>query len=84
MGGDQAVELLHADRATRGDDHSAVETNLRPGPATGRQKPRPWREGLTRIGVEELTALSVVRRQRQGWRRAAQRSAGRFGAGARR
>ena len=41
-------------------------------------------EGLTRIGVEELTTLQVVRSQRQGWRRAAQRSAGGLGAGARR
>src|SRR6185436_12946129 len=52
MGGDQAVELLHADRATRGDDHSAVETNLRPGPATGRQKPRSWRQ-LRRLAWQQ-------------------------------
>jgi len=40
-------------------------------------------EPVTRIGFEELTTLYAVMPQRQGWRRAAQRSAGRLGAGAR-
>jgi hypothetical protein len=37
-------------------------------------------EPLTRIGVEELTTLQAVRPERQAWKRAAQRSAGRLGA----
>jgi hypothetical protein len=38
---------------------------------------------VTRIGFEELTTLYAVMPQRQGWRRGAQRSAGRLGAEAR-
>jgi hypothetical protein len=39
-------------------------------------------EPLTRIGAEELTTLPVEALERQGWRRAAKRSAVRFGAAA--
>jgi hypothetical protein len=39
-------------------------------------------ELLTRIGAEELTTLPVEALERQGWRRAAKRSAVRLGAAA--
>ena len=39
-------------------------------------------EPLTRIGFEELTTLEVEALERQGWRRAAERSAVRLGAAA--
>jgi transposase-like protein len=50
-----------------------------------RQVAQEYLAGETLHGLaKELTTLLVVRRQRQGWRRVAQRSAGRLGAGARR